>query len=276
MKSLRHLLRPFADGYPESYVAARLKPQLMTLYLKDSRARASTERYQAIAWSYRQLSQPLREEFAPIYLYLQLPVLLESIRYATAGMNQSAHQALSTSLWDKTVVKTLSSKQGMLQPVETLDVVLKDFGYCPLEIQESATHRLQQLEMSLYRFILSSPLSGRSDVKEIMLTLRDLYNLSWYLAHEDFSPQNMHLATGRLLAVDFANRAKLVRAVRYHYTRSRASTNLIHDISSAYSKKLFVLSRSNDFTTCLAAFLWQQTLYAALVAEEMPKQWMAA
>lgn len=265
MTPLFSLLKEYGDGYPESYLSARLKPRLVSFYssARPVSLRQHVTRYQGIKWSYRQSSRSLRRRFSRLYLYLQLPLLLESVRFVSAGMTQQANSNLSMSLWNKSVIHTFATREGKRHPAEKLCQLLTDYGWeFTSDSKDGPINRIQNLEKSLCAFILTPDRKCPENISKVLAVLRDLYNITMSVTHDPQPSAENLLPSGRIPAADILGPKGPQRAISTQYTPLPVETDPVIHICRSFSSELFRTTRHNTIDESLAAYLWQLSVYA--------------
>jgi len=268
-RSKHSLLRQPRQDFPDAYVSARLAPRLCALYGDRSTAHPGSQhanmvtRQQAVMWSYAQLSKPMRRNLEPIYVYLQMPLLMTAVRLAVSGATPQAQTLLSDSLWNKHVIQSISALRQGNQSFMTL--IMRITGETTDKThKQSPLHPLNRLEKQLYEGLFRSFQHHHPPayVRAFCSALVDLYNLATLgRTNAEHRPPEP-LSGGRLTTSDFRSHRHMLRGVVrcYHspYTITRPPESFLHH---SFSMTLKQRAREGDTIAQVCAYLWNNMIY---------------
>lgn len=260
------LLQPFSS-YPDAYLACRLAPRLSHLFAaRDMHGKADDEfswntRYKGIVWSYMQLSPRLRRQCEPLYVFLQVPILLTAMRFSTSGQHDRAAYLLAGSLWNERIRQSISTELGAQHQFDLVCKQLTSYGW-PLETTTPAEGHTQHLaERQIYRAALSK-LHRRGlpePLRNFSAALHDLYNLAQCRYVSDWPPKHAPLEGGRLPAKAYRSLSHLRRSVIRVYGLSLSDVaDAEQQLRVNYAITLKRQARIGGVLTKLLAYLWAE------------------
>lgn len=135
MRELKALLeQPAGEGYPAEYllarirgrranlVAARLSPVAVELPVVGGMpATAAREQLRTeFGWVYRQMNEELREIFAPLFFWFEVPTIILGLRFRRGGEQGKATSLLAASLLAAPVQRALTQEGDPAQLIDDL------------------------------------------------------------------------------------------------------------------------------------------------------------